>query len=187
MTGSRTIVDPSVESLANVASTLAADYRTDRSDWQGSPFAWIIPHPPARQGAIGKRLISTWLETSGLSVTHCSGREADRIVNGRRVAMKFSMLWEEGLYRFQQIRDQRYDLLICLGVSPFDAHSWVFTKEFLMQGRGTLEGFRYQHRGNAGADTAWIHVDPRTPQQWLTLHGGTLDDALGAMPALLSR
>ena len=187
MTESRAIVASNVASLADVASTLEADYRIDHSDWRNSPFSWIIPHPPARQGAIGKRLISTWLEKNGFSVTRCRGRGADRVVNGKRVAMKFSRLWEEGFYKFQQIRDQEYDFLICLGVSPFNAHSWVFTKEFLMRGRDNLEGFTYQHKGHSGRDTAWIHVDPTTPQHWLAPHGGTLDDALKALTVLLPR
>ena len=107
------------------------------------------------------------------------------MVNRRRIAIKFSMIWEEGVYTFQQIRDQRYDLLICLGVSPFDAHSWVFSKEFLLENRGNLEGFTFQHRGRDGIDTAWIHVDPAAPQDWLAEHGGTLPEALDRLSHLL--
>ena len=99
--------------------------------------------------------------------------------------MKFSMKWEEGVYKFQQIKDQRYDFLVCLGVSPFEAHSWIFTKEFLLENRGNLEGFTFQHRGQRGIDTAWIHIEPDAPQEWLSLHGGTLAEALDRLSYLL--
>ena len=177
--------NPNLGLLTGIASTLECDYGGGFSDWRHSRFGWILPLPSARKGAIGKRLISGLLEEWGFSVRPCRGRGVDRLVNGRRVAMKFSMLWEEGAYKFQQIRDQRYEILICLGVSPSDAHSWVFTRDFLLEGWGNLEGFSSQHRGQEGRDTAWIHVNPAAPQAWLEPHGGGLQDALEALSLLL--
>jgi hypothetical protein len=44
------------------------------------------------------------------------------LINGHRVEIKFSTLWQEGIYNFQQIRDQNYEYAVCLGISPFEAH-----------------------------------------------------------------
>lgn len=178
--------NPDLGLLTGIASTLESDYGGGFSAWRDSQFGWILSLPSARKGAIGKRLISSLLEEWGFSVRPCRGRGADRLVNERRVAMKFSMLWDEGTYKFQQIRDQRYEILICLGVSPSDAHSWVFTRDFLLEGWGNLEGFSNQHRGQEGTDTAWIHVDPTAPQAWLEPHGGALQNALEALSLLVT-
>lgn len=185
MVRAQQITDPDVGSLAEFALALEPQYRVDNSDWEGSPFAWILSRKSGQVGAIGKRLISSFLQERGFEVERCPGRGADRMVNGRRVAVKFSMIWEEGVYKFQQIREQRYDFLICLGLSPFEAHSWVFTKAFLLENRGNLEGFTFQHRGQEGIDTAWIHIRPAAPHEWLAPHGGTLPEALGRLSHLL--
>ena len=161
MVNRQELADPNVSFLAEVASSIESEYTRDLSDWEESPFSWIMSHPAATRGAVGKRLVSCLLDQRGLAVGSCPGRGADRLVNGRRVAIKFSMIWEGGFYRFQQIRDQDYDMLVCLGVSPFDAHSWVFTKTLLLEGWNELDGFGSQHGGHIGTDTAWIHVNQR--------------------------
>ena len=186
MNRARNIAEPDFNHLSGSASELEAHYRARMPDWQGSPFAWIATCPAARRGAVGKQLISSLLENRGFPVRPCPGRGADRIVNGNRIAMKFSMMWEEERYVFQQIRDQNYDFLFCLGVCPFEAHAWAFTRNFLLENRGRLEGFTFQHRGRQGVDTAWIHVEPTNPHPWLEPHGGTLQDALDAFTRLLA-
>ena len=62
-----------------------------------------------------------------------------------RTEIKFSTLWAKQFYKFQQIGDQNYEFLVCLGVSPFTAHAWVFEKQFLLQYRlapGTIPSTR---------------------------------------------
>ena len=187
MPRSREITDPDVRLLAGLAATLEADYGDDSLDWEGSPFAWIKSRPSRQVGAIGERLVAGWLAARDFAVGPAGDNEADRIVNNKRVEVKFSTLWAGGHYKFQQIRNQRYDLMICLGVSPFDTHSWVFTKDFLLDGWGNLQGFSPQHGGRAGIDTAWIQVDPAAPQPWIIPHGGTLRDSINTLAQLLSR
>lgn len=186
MAKAQRIEDPDVRLLAGLAATLEADYGDNLLVWEGSPFAWIKSRPSRQVGAIGERLVAGWLAARDYTVGPSGDNESDRIVNDKRVEIKFSTLWAGGHYKFQQIRNQRYDLLICLGISPFDAHSWVFTKEFLLEGWGNLQGFTPQHGGQAGVDTAWIQVDPESPQPWLAEHGGTLRDALNEFSRLLA-
>lgn len=186
MVSQQKIMDPDVEELASVATTLRSDYQNRADDWRESPFSWIRSCPSRQRGKIGESLVARLLEARGLATGPSGDSDADLTVNGRRVEIKFSTLWAGGFYKFQQIRDQKYDFLICLGISPFDAHSWVFTKGFLLEGWGNLPGFMSQHGGRAGSDTAWIQIDPAAPESWLAQHGGTLRSAFNVLSELLN-
>lgn len=148
---------------------------TDAHDqWRGSPFAWILTRPSRQRGKIGEDLVTAWLRAKGVDVRLSGSTEFDRHVNGHRVEIKFSTLWQSGRYTFQQIRDQAYDYLICLGISPFDAHSWVLSKAILHE---YVIGHLGQHTGAGGTDTAWFSVRPDSPPAWLTDRGGSLSRA----------
>jgi len=149
---SRSIRDPEVALLAGIAAALEGDYADDGPDpWEGSPFAWIKTRPSRQIGAIGEQLVAGWCAAKGFDVTRSPSSEADRVISGQRVEIKFSTLWENGNYTFQQIRDQAYDYLFCLGVSPLDAHAWVLPKPLLAQ---HVIGHLGQHTGSAGTDTS---------------------------------
>ncbi|PKO20737.1 MAG: hypothetical protein CVU38_18545 [Chloroflexi bacterium HGW-Chloroflexi-1] len=121
------IKNPEVLLLASIASTLKGDHvREGAADpWAGSPFAWIRTRPSRQVGKIGEQLVAGWCAAKDLDVVSSGDSQADRVIAGRRVEIKFSTLWESGVYKFQQIRDQDYDFAICLGISPFNAHCWV--------------------------------------------------------------
>lgn len=168
----REITDPDVQLLASIAAMLASDYVSQAEDpWAGSPFAWIKSRPSRQIGKIGEQLVAGWCAAKGFDVTGAGDSEADRVIGGRRVEIKFSTLWANGGYTFQQIRDQNYEFAICLGVSPFDAHSWVIPKAVLLQ---HVIGKTPQHRGRAGTDTFWLSFPATSPPCWLSPHGGPL-------------
>ncbi|MCW5777090.1 MAG: hypothetical protein KIS87_11680 [Phycisphaeraceae bacterium] len=169
------INDPDVAMLAALSGTLAADYRQSDDPWAGSPFAWIKQQQSRRRGKIGEQLLSGFLAAKGLDVTRSPDAQADRVINGARVEVKFSTLWESGVYKFQQIRDQNYAMLVCLGVSPFNAHCWVIPKPLLKK---HVIGKMGQHTGRTGADTAWLSFAPDKPFPWLDSCGGRLRDAV---------
>ncbi len=150
------IDDEEVQLLASIAATLKSDYvREESSDpWAGSPFAWIRTRPSRQVGKIGEQLIAGWCAAKGLDVVSSRGSEADRIIAGRRVEIKFSTLWESGVYKFQQLRDQDYEFAVCLGISPFNAHCWVISKEVLRQ---RVIGHTPQHTGRRGTDPSGFH------------------------------
>jgi hypothetical protein len=170
------IIDPDVLQLASLASTLKGDYvREGASDpWAGSPFAWIRTLSSRRRGKVGEQLIAGWCAAKGLDVVATGDVEADRVIAGRRVEVKFSTLWESGVYKFQQIREQNYEYAICLGVCPFDAHCWVISKETL---REHVIGHTPQHGGKGGTDTFWLSFKPSKPPDWLRPCGGRLAHA----------
>ena len=183
MTG-RSISDPDVRRLMAIAGTLHADYDDDDLSWSGSPFAWIKSRPSSKQrGTIGEQLIAGFFAAKDFDVAKSPDSDADRIINGVRVEIKFSTLWKAGSYKFQQLRDQHYEVGIWLGVSPFNAHCWVVPKSVIMDRWRTGE-IKSQHGGRSGSDTAWLTVDPTSVPRWLSSHGGTLSQAVSALRQL---
>lgn len=176
----RHITDPDVLLLALLAATLRKDYlkEGEKDPWEGSPFAWIRTCPSRQVGKIGEQLVAGWCAAKGLDVSASKGTAADRVIAGRRVEIKFSTLWKSNVYKFQQIRDQEYDYLVCLGVSPFDAHCWVISKTLLYC---HVIGHTPQHTGRTGKDTFWISVSPASPPGWLRKSGGRLAAAYRIM------
>jgi len=176
------ISDPEVQILAGIAGALEADYAPQGADpWAGSPFAWILSRPSRQKGAIGEQLVAGWCAAKGLDVVRSPDSEADRVINGRRIEVKFSTLWQSGGYKFQQLRDQRYDFAFCLGVSPFDAHAWLLPKSVLLE---HVIGHMGQHTGASGTDTAWLGFPADRPYSWMAPYGGTLADAWRALEVL---
>lgn len=175
------IRDPDVQVLASLAAGLRAEYTEQDVPWATSPFAWIKTRPSRQIGTIGEKLLAGFLATKGFNIARSPDSEADRVVEGKRVEVKFSTLWAGGTYRFQQLRDQRYDLVVCLGISPFDAYCWTIPKDEVMRRWEENDGIVSQHGGIAGSDTAWMQVSPTAPFPWLTRWGGTLAGAVGVL------
>lgn len=175
------IEDPNFRILAGISLALKAEYESGNKEWEGSPFAWIRTRPSRQVGAIGEKLVAGWLAARGFNVSRCGDADADRIIEEKRVEIKFSTLWENGGYKFQQLRDQRYDLVICLGVSPFSAHCWIVPKEDIIRLWKIEHKIASQHGGQYGVDTAWIDVRPENPPEWLERYGGSLADAIARL------
>jgi hypothetical protein len=174
------IDDPEVTLLASIAGTLRGDYvLTAQDPWEGSPFAWIKKTGSSRRrGKIGEQLVAGWCAAKGLDVVGSGDSQADRLIAGNRVEIKFSTLWESGVYKFQQIRDQDYEHALCLGISPFDAACWVISKNQL---REHVIGHTPQHRGRQGTDTFWLSFQASNPPAWLSACGGRLSEAYRVM------
>ncbi len=92
-------------------------------------------------------------------MTGSPNSDADRVIHGYRVEVKFSTMWANDGYKFQQVRDQAYDQLFCLGVTPLDAHAWLVPKAVLFE---HVIGHR-QHTGAGAADTAWLGFQSDNP------------------------
>lgn len=165
--------------LVGIADSLRGEYVDPAHDpWAGSPFAWIKQRPSRQVGKIGEQLVAGWAAARDLDVVKSPDSEADKMISGRRVEVKFSTLWEAGVYKFQQIRDQRYEFVVCLGIAPQDAHCWVIPKSYLVAHRFRLAGLGQQHGGKSGRDTWWLSFVPSNPPAWLKPFGGNLGDAM---------
>lgn len=180
------IVDAEVQLLASHSRELHNEYAEDQSAWEGSPFAWIKTCPSRQVGAIGEKLVSKYLLSKGFEVRPPPDSEADRLIDGIRTEIKCSTLWKNGTYTFQQLRDQNYEFVICLGISPFDVHCWVLPKKVVMQ-QWASGGIKSQHGGRSGRDTAWLQVSPDNVPEWLQARGGRLSKAIPLIAYLTQR
>jgi hypothetical protein len=184
-TDPRQIQDAEVRILAAISAQLEADYTEGEDAWAGSPFAWIKTRPSRQVGAIGEKLVAGWLAARDFNIARSPDSDADRIVERKRVEIKFSTQWKNGGYKFQQLRDQNYDIAICLGVTPFDAHCWVLPKTAILHHWHTAGNIASQHGGASGKDTAWIAVDdPYRPAPWMNEYGGRLKAGLECLSRL---
>lgn len=165
---------PEFELLSSAANYIKGEFEKDSLAWNGSPFEWVITLPSGSKGKLGKRLVYQWCALKGLSIDSSPDPEADMLINGHRVEIKFSTLWKTGIYKFQQIRDQNYEYSVCLGISPSDAHCWVISKAIL---RKHVIGHLGQHTGVLGQETAWFTVNPQNPPEWIIKCGGSLEKA----------
>lgn len=126
--------DPEVRMLVSIANTLKEKHKHEKREWRDSPFRWMVEGvPPRTKGKIGEELVAAWCAGKGFSVAPSGDSEADLIIEGRRIEIKLSMLWESGIFKFQQLRDQNYEYAICLGISPFDVQCWIMSKELLRE------------------------------------------------------
>ena len=167
------ILDPEVRWLASCAQMLRSDYTNAEQDrlWEGSPFDWIRRLQSRRKGKVGEQLVAGWCAAKEFDVTASGDSEADRVIAGKRVEIKMSTLWDTGVYKFQQLRDQDYAYVICLGLSPFDANCWVIPKA------AAWARARSQHAGSGGSDTRWLSFEAAQPPAWLADYGGRLTQA----------
>jgi len=175
---------PDFNLLASAANYIRNEFEEDYVAWHQSPFEWVLRLPPGSKGKLGKQLVLQWCALKGLAVDRSPDSEADMLVNGHRVEIKFSTLWKVGIYKFQQIREQNYEYSVCLGISPFEAHCWVVSKSVL---RKYVIGHMGQHTGSGGQETAWFPVNPNKPPEWLVPCGGALDQAFLVLKSLSPR
>ena len=169
--------DPDVREIVRITENLHSEYSSSNLAWEGSPFAWIKSLPSKTVGKIGEQIVERWCIAHNFNVKSSPDSEADRIINRGRVEIKLSTLWKNGSYMFQQLRNQAYDVIICLGISPYDVHCWVLSKELVLEKWRSGE-IKSQHGGAAGQDTAWLRVNPNDPQVWLTPPSGRPAEAL---------
>lgn len=178
-------LDSDVREIVSIAENLRNEYKNYNSDWMGSPFAWIKDLPSRTRGKVGEQLIELWCIEQNFNVRSSPDSEADRIINGLRVEIKSSTLWKNGIYKFQQLRDQAYDIVICLGLSPYNVHCWILSKKVVLE-QWISGGISSQHGGSQGTDTAWLEVNPNLPQTWLTPREGRPTDAIKILRQFVS-
>lgn len=159
------------EVLTSISKNLKSGYAEIFKEWTDSPFEWIKGGLSSRsKGAVGEQLVAQFLGHYGFDITDTEGTDSDIGVNGAKVEIKLSTEWQEGHYRFQQIRDQDYDILFCLGLSPFSAYAWVAGKQNIV-----FDEIAHQHDGSRGRDTWWITAAPKSiSHTWLNPQNGDL-------------
>ncbi len=134
----------------------------ENNPWYNSPFEWVLDANRQQKSLIVSRLFETWCKHNGFSFEKLGDAEDLCIINGYQIAVKFCMLLDDGMYRFQPIRNDDYDYVLCIGISPEQAHGWVFEREAVI-GKSIYSETSDQ-----------IHVNPKSLDAWLSDCGGSL-------------
>jgi site-specific DNA-methyltransferase (adenine-specific) len=157
----------STEYLALAASVTHLQAELEKSViWNNSPFEWVLQLPSRQKGLLGRKLVEAWCESKGLPTERSKDAGENLVINGNRLAIKFSSLWNNGKYNFQQIRKDDSDYVLCFGLSPTEAHCWVIERE------NAIDHAKSQHKSEY-----WISFNPKDPPEWLNDCGGSLDQA----------
>ncbi len=165
------------KNLIKITSSFQGDYYEKSDIWKNSPFEWITHLPARSKGKIAREILIKWLSNEGILLVKEKGTNENLVINNKRFAVKYSSLWTNGIYKFQQIRSDGPDFVICFGISPFDAHCWVFNKE------NAIENGSIQHRGANGSEY-WLTINPSKEESWAKKYGGTLSSALKIINSL---
>jgi hypothetical protein len=157
---------PEFEMLVATASYLKVNLQEKSDLWEGSPFEWLLQLPARQKGALGGRLVASCCASKGLSTDRSKDPGDNLTINGHKIAIKFSTLWNNGKYNFQQIRRDGYDYVLCFGISPNEAHCWILERDY------AISHAKSQHKSEY-----WISFSPKNPPEWLNGSGGSLDQA----------
>ena len=124
----------------------STDCKKEIEIWCNLHFGSILSMPSGTKGALGKKLVTVFLEKEGCRVESVSGRSRDKLINDFRCQIKLSTLWEHGDYKFQQVKNTKCNFLLCLGISSNNIHFWYAKDNFWNQ----LPG---QHTGERASET----------------------------------
>tara|TARA_B100001996_G_scaffold307384_1_gene248751 strand:- start:143 stop:655 length:513 start_codon:yes stop_codon:yes gene_type:complete len=85
-----------------------------------SPYKVYKGMSSKKKGKYFEMIVAEYLTILGYTVKRSKSSDYDRIVNGKKVEIKGSMLWGTGTqFRWQQIRPhQSYDLVVFLAMYP---------------------------------------------------------------------
>jgi len=155
--------------LLTASARAVAHQYAAADEWAGSPFAYLRTLPTASRAKAAEAMVEHALRQLGFRVAPRTAPSHDRVVEGQKVRIKFSTRWRTGLYTFQQVRDEEYDFLLLLGVSPQEGHLWVLSRTVALS--------------LVGHPTAWISFAPADPPVELRTAGGNLADLAPALIA----
>ena len=119
--------------IVSIAQSLRHEWRREHAEWMGSPFEWIKLCPERAQSIIGEKIVSSWLALHDFNIERSADSESNRVIEGKRVVVKFSTQGKDGDYVFHQIKDGQYDFVIFFGIAPDDAHCWIVPKFDLLR------------------------------------------------------
>lgn len=130
------------------------------------------------RGARIEDIVACYLEARGFTIKESDSKDYDLEVNGKKVEIKGSLLSTGGTFIFNQIRDQDYDFLFLLGLTPYEgfqdddktykgAYVWVIPKnDYMVEwAAGNIIG---QHGGKSAIETSMLNVGPEDTGDWLS-------------------
>lgn len=163
------IISEEFKHLVSITSHIQKELEDTTDLWKNSPLEWMVYLPARSKSRIARKIITEWFKHEELIVEREPISSETLWINGKKYATKFSTLWTNGIYQFQQIRLDGPDLILCFGISPLDAHCWILNKEMVSKYG------RVQHKG---AREYLLSINPNQVPDWAMTCGGTLSQAL---------
>lgn len=120
--------------------------------WEQSPFFKLKLMKAKQAGARYERIASSIMENLGYTVEKALSTDHDRIINGRKIEIKGSMLTKgsEDKYSFLQIRpEQDYDAILFMAID-FNTITLYELDKVEIQERIDRGILKKQHGGNKG-------------------------------------
>lgn len=154
------------------AAAVEVHHAGDADPWSGSPYAWLKQISSTRRFKAAESVLESLLVGAGFAMTPRTAHGHAWIVEGSRVALKFSTLWNSGVYTFQQVLPGNFDVMVLFGVSPDAPHLWIAEKSALLAAVGS-------------SATPWLTVDPATPPKVLDGRGGSVAEFYDATAQLI--
>lgn len=163
------------KNLIKITSNFQSIYDEKSDIWRNSPFEWIMHLPARSKGKIAREILIKWLSNEGIILEREGGTNENLVINKKIYAVKFSSLWaDKNIYKFQQIRMDGPNFVICFGISPFEVHCWVMPKEV------AIENGSVQHKGSE----YWLKVDLKKDKSWIHEYGGSISRALQVIKSI---
>jgi hypothetical protein len=171
--------EPGLAALEAISATLKKTYDTPEDiEWIEHPLAWIRSKPSARIGKIGRLFVMGLCKKANLQV---KGVGYALLIGKKKYQVRFSTGWSGGGFKFEQLRFEKYEAVICLGITPQRAYAWVIPQTVIFDTTGTIlkkDGLTPQHKGKGGSETAWINVNVQEIPSWMTQYGETISQAV---------
>lgn len=167
--------------LVGITDDLKPEY-PENPAWNNSAFKWLRCLPPGSKGRVGRDIATGMLRSYGF--TPMTGKNTTILVNGSTVEVRFALMWDNGIIKYENIRDRKFDYILCFALLPSDALAWLIPKEQIWKDssiRKDVVGIKSQHKG---AD-AWLTINPHEPHLWLKQFGGTLEEMIQAAQSSL--
>lgn len=139
--------------------------------WKGTPYEGYVYMDPKQKGEYGERYVSKMLESIGMDVKRAptSTDGHDRIVNDKRVEIKFSVTQKDkkggiknGVWIMNHVATNKdWERLIFVGIlTPDQIVACWFTKEDFVQHLESTECcFKRQQSGKDGGNNDYICTD----------------------------
>src|SRR5574343_98228 len=126
--------------------------------WKDSLFEHLKNKSSRCKGSESEKLMKEIFKSKGFEVKKRKHSDHDFCVNGYEIELKMSTCWAEkpDAFRWQQIRKQRYDYILFLGVNPNKLYLWGMSKQAIIDNIFDRDEFR-QHGGRTGNhENYWI-------------------------------
>jgi hypothetical protein len=149
-----------MEFVMNHTEKLLLETRASIVDpfWSNSKFEFTRSLSSKQKGTFGEKLVSAALKDLGLNISKRYSSDHDIVVEDFSAEVKMSTAWNNKLddFKWQQIRNQDYDLIFFLGINPNDFTVWWATKNQLIENVIGKDEYR-QHAGKDGhQELYWI-------------------------------